>query len=114
MGQPSMIRMMSCPARRTMRAGVCQRVDRNPFRFGGREAAGAGKVLEPAHEVFGEADELHPGAVGVEVGERESFEPGVLQAFDVVLDVSVVTHVRVQFDGGAVGVGVVTPIPVAG
>ena len=54
------------------------------FRFGGGEFTVPAQVLEPAHEITGEADELHPGAVGVEVGEREPFEPGVLQAIDVV------------------------------
>lgn len=61
----------------------------------------------------GTADELHPGSVGVEVLEREPFESGVLQPFDVVFDVSVVSHVRIQVDGVAVGVGVVTPESVA-
>ena len=79
-----------------------------PFGFGGGEFAGAAELLEPANEISGETHELHPGAVGVEVGEREPFEPGVLQPFDVIFDVSVVTHVRVQLDRGAVGVGVVT------
>ena len=59
------------------------------------------------------ADDLHPGAVGVEVGEREPFESGVFQAFDVVLDMGVVTHVCVELDWGGVGVGVVTPVAVA-
>ena len=31
MGQPSMIRTMSRPARRMMRAGVCHRLQRNRF-----------------------------------------------------------------------------------
>ncbi len=54
------------------------------------------------------ADELEPGPVGVEVGEREPFQAGVLQPFDVVFDVSVGAHVCVELDGCVVGVGVVT------
>jgi len=84
-----------------------------PFRFGACELAGAAELLEPADEIVGEAHDLHPGAVRVEVGEREPFEAGVLQRFDVVFDVGVVAYVRVQRDGVADGVGVVTPIPVA-
>ena len=61
----------------------------------------------------GEADDLHPGAVGVEVTEREPLEPGVLQPLYVVLDVNVVTHVRVELDRVAGVVGVVTPVAVA-
>ena len=69
-------------------------------------------MLEPADEIGCCADELQPGAVGVEVTEREPFESGVLQAFDVVLDVGVVTHVGVEVEGGRRVVGVVTPVAV--
>ena len=110
MGQPSMILMMVRPADRTIRAGVCHSVQRNRFGFGGLERAGAAQLLEPADETVAGAHEMKPGPVGVEVAEREPFQPGVLQSFDVVFDVSVSTHVRVEFDRGAGVVGVMTPV----
>ena len=70
------------------RGGVPQR-PAQPFWFGFGEWSGAGEVLEPADQIGTGADEVEPGAVGVQVTERESFEAGVLQSFDVVLDVGV-------------------------
>ena len=66
-------------------AGGCvPQTPTQPFGFGSGEFTVTAQVLEPAHEISRDADELHPCAVGVEVGEREAFEPGVLQSFDVV------------------------------
>ena len=83
-----------------------------PFRLRVGEVTGAAQVLEPTDQVSGDADEVEPGTVGVEVAEREAFESGVFQAFDVIFDVGVLTHVPIEFDGVGGAVGVVTPIPV--
>ena len=83
-----------------------------PFRLRVGEVTGAAHGLEPTHQVSGDADEVEPGTVGVEVAERESFESGVFQAFDVVFDVGVLTHVPVQLHRVGGAVGVVAPISV--
>ena len=57
-------------------AGRCvPQAPMQPFRFGDREFTGAAQVMEPAHQISRDTDELHPGAVGVEVGERERSSP---------------------------------------
>jgi hypothetical protein len=94
-----------------MRAGVSQG-PAQPFRFRCREWAGADQFLEPAHEIGSGAHELQPCAVGVEVREREPVQTGVLQSFDVVFEVSMLTDVMVEFDRVGGGVGVMTPLPV--
>lgn len=55
--------------------------------FGDGQGTGQAQQLEPAHQVAGEADDGQPGPVGVEVGEGEPAQSGVLQPTDVVLDV---------------------------
>ena len=52
----------------------------------------------------------HPVGVGLEAGEGEAAEPGVLQALDVLLDVGVGPHGGVEGDGVAVLVGVEAPV----
>lgn len=83
-----------------------------PFRFRGDELTVQHSCWNQQTRSAARQTSCYPGAVGVKVAERESLEPRVLQPFDVVLDVSVVTHVRVQLDGGAGVVGVVTPVAV--
>ena len=51
------------------------------------------------HEGVSEADHRKPGPVGVDVDEREPVGAGVLEAADVVFDVSVSTHVHIELDG---------------
>ena len=110
MGQPSRMRTMWRRAWRTMRAGVCHRLQRSVL--GSATASGPvqAEQLEPAHEGVGEADDGEPGPVGVDVDEREPVGAGVLESADVVFDVGVGAHVHVEGDGVAGGVGVVTPV----
>lgn len=75
--------------------------------FGNGEGAGAAELSEPAHQSVGETHDGQPGSVGVDVGEREPTGTGVLQPFDIVLDMGVGPHVGVQVDGVTGSVGVV-------
>jgi len=80
------------------------------FRFRDGERSVETAELEPADEVGRERDDREAGPVGVEINEREPFQPRVFQATDVVLDVRVGAHVRVKRDRITGLVRVVAPV----
>ena len=55
---------------------------------------------------------MEPRLVGDEIGERETFQAGVFQSADVVLDMGVGPYETIQLGGVVFLVGVVTPEPV--
>ena len=78
--------------------------------LGDEEGAGEAELLKPSDERVVEGDHGEPGPVGADVGEREPARAGILESFDVILDVGVGAHVHVESDRVAGGVGVVTPV----
>lgn len=68
--------------------------------------------LELADETSSQGDGRHPGGVGLEAGEVEPGETGVLQPADVLFDVSVSPQGDVEVPGVTVLVGRVAPLAV--
>jgi hypothetical protein len=66
--------------------------------------------LEPTHEVSAESDTEEPVAIGLEAGEGETVEPGLLQALDVTLDVGVGAHRDVEVHWVTLNVAVEAPV----
>ena len=102
---------MASPGADEAGGGVPQR-PAEPFRRGGGEGVGAAELLEPADEVVRPTHERDPGGVGGEVVEGHAGESGGFESFDVVFDVGVGAHVRVEGDGAAGVVGPVAPVAV--
>lgn len=73
---------------------------------GAVEEAASGAEDGPAQQVSGECEGHEPGAVGVEVLEREPARPGVLEPCDVLFDVCVGAPGGIEVDGPAGLVGV--------
>src|SRR4051812_27959993 len=84
------------------------------FGFGVGELAGEQQTLGPADDVVGEADNLKPRAVVLEVAERQVAQSGVLVVADVVLDACAAAVITLDRGGiaGLVGENGLEAVPV--